>query len=486
MNKHGSVSEITKSYIRTRSQTVKENEKIIKDYELQFREYEKEKKQHISVIEDLRRKLSERENLNNLLLKEQEENSNEYELICKTNQELKNKLAKEEIKNTELHSALLNVTITNKTILEDQDSINNFQNSYISPLKNEMCQISKEKKVIQLKYNQLLKKHKELVNIKMRTRKNRLIKQKIKKRSQKRVKQVIKNGKLLISKMRAENTKIKDDLLKLINEHQKKASEYDVNKSTLEKRIFQLEQLIKQNEESNKLDSINYYKKINPSNIKILDKTVLEGTQETCHFNETNANHRIDIVGDGLAKGLGMMMSNMLDKSYEICCYTYLNAEPTVIINKAEHLIKQDSTKLRTLVILMKYSEGKLTKNLVDNIKKLQSLTNKYGVNLIFSNVPYLETYNGHTKEINRIIYSINTKLHSMSTYDNMTQIIDLNLKTFKQSSYGYKKKLICHFVHQFCKNQERKSINTNVSRKEYENYPQVFWTGHVKDQQAS
>lgn len=500
---------ITTSCITTRSQIIKNNEETIRKYEIQMREHENERLNYEREIQNLKKKLIEIEKLNDLMSNEQEQNSQEFEMLCKENCELKRKLAAEKERNAELNNDMINVTIANQTLIDNQEEINDIQNSFITPMKNEMRSIVKENEDLHLKYNKLLQEHINSVQTKvckcMSHNTFRIYKRKHyeKINKMKQQKKFVKKNQQ-IYKLKSKSTHLQKEYSKLVLDYEEKLKAYDLEKIILEKKVDELELLCKKYQttlDNDTENGVSVYKhnktarKLNVDNdapvVKDNDMTLYNDIENANKTNKNNYKYEVQIVGDKFAKYMGCMLKDALPNDYDVCCYTYLDSSVSVILDKAESILKQHIDRPFTLVLLIKSVKDRISKKYLVIMSKLLNLAQEKGVNLIYSNIPYYKNNNNNdqheTYHINSCIYNINIKLQSMSFSTQSTQVIDINLKPFINTKESYQKKLVCSVIKQACQNQEKKLmehmelINSEGNKEINVNTQQVFPIGFVQ-----
>ncbi|GBP35777.1 hypothetical protein EVAR_20630_1 [Eumeta japonica] len=138
------------------------HEKIIREYEIQIQEYEDGKRRSDTIINQLQAKLNEKKKLLKTLLEEQDQNSIEFEKLCKENLMLKRNLAQVEARNIDLQNDIFNITATNISLTEEQEQMSNLNKSTVAPLKQQLNELTNENYYLQTKLKYVINEYEKV------------------------------------------------------------------------------------------------------------------------------------------------------------------------------------------------------------------------------------------------------------------------------------------------------------------------------------
>lgn len=399
---------------QTRSQTIRDKEKIINEYEHQLTEMKASINMYEELIAKIQHKLTEKEQLIKVLIEEQEENGNTFEKICKENQQLKRSLAKKESEMIDLQNEIINLNEVNCTLLEENEEIGICNNTIITPLKMQMIEMQKENTNLQ---NKLAKNIKAICN-------DDLDNPKIENQQMRR-----KNNFTKI--LRNKNKQIKKLKRKCIL-HNKKVNEVRDNK----------EKQMKRNE-------LNKAKTINDELVNQAKKT-------------SNDINKITIIGDSCVRGMGVELYDVLGKRFNTCCYTYSNAPLKKIIDTAMEVLKKGESEDLIAIFYKDFLNQEL-KQYYNILSSLIIEAKVKNVKLLFNNVPYCDIPYCDQPFLNYNMYvqRINNKLNMLTLYGNDTFDI-INLSNLNIKKAGEFKEIILYNILSQCKKNNSPSSDSD------------------------
>lgn len=381
---------------QTRSQIIRNNEKIIDDYEKQIIDLKSSINLYEELISKIQYKLTEKEQLIKVLLDEQDENSTAFENLCKENQQLKKKLAEKDNEVTDLQNEIINLNELNCTLLEENEEIGSCNTSIITPLKQQMVKIQNENtslhyklaKTIEANFNDApkipdikTKPHKKEISniIKNKNKKITMLKNKCKKYSKKK------------------NVTKKTDTAKVLQENQNKG-ENNTQLTTYSQQLAT--QITSKNKNSNK----------------------------------------ITVIGDSSVRGIGIELNRKLGNTRKISCHVYSNAPLEKIFDVALKAIKENKEEEKCnhlFAVFIKNFDLKCTKKYYTQIISVIEEAENRNIQLLFNNIPYNKN---QLLSCNTDIYKINCKLGTLALYSNMLSIVNLSnvyttdIKTFQDA----------------------------------------------------
>lgn len=138
----------TRTQKRLQNKTISALEKQIEEKDDSIRTYEK-------LICNIDRKLKDKERLILTLEDEYEQNSLEFEKLCKENQLLKKHLAEKEAFIIDLQNDLITMETVNSKVNEDYEEVINLNNNIMTPYKKQLNEINMENRLLQVKLNQI-------------------------------------------------------------------------------------------------------------------------------------------------------------------------------------------------------------------------------------------------------------------------------------------------------------------------------------------
>lgn len=403
---------------QTRSQTIKNKEKIINEYELQLTEMKSSINIYEELISKIQFKLTEKEKLIKVLLDEQEENSNTFENMCRENQQLKKSLAEKESEVIDLQNEIINLNEFNCTLLEENEEIGTCNNLIITPLKMQMVEMQKENTCLQ---NKLAKNIKAVYNNnfnhpnaknKHRGQKNKFAK--ILKDKNKQIRHLKRKCKTHYKKGKKKIT------IKEINHEETREDKYTINKANV-----------------------------------INDELINQA--------KNNDINKITIIGDKSVRGMGIKLQTALGNEFKTCCHTYSNAPLEKIFDAAAKVLKKGEPK-QLLAIFYKDFYTQDIKQYYNLLSNLIIEAKAKSIKLLLNNVPYSDKL-----LLNYNINKINNKLNMLALYENNTiDIINLsNLDITKK--WEFKEILLynvyCQCKKNFCPTNNHESIHkSNVN----------------------
>lgn len=368
----------------TRSQLIKNKDKIINEYELQINDMKTELQKMKSTINiykslncELKEELVKKESLITTLTKEHEENSNEYEKICVENLKLKKVLAENEDLNIDLQGEINKINEINRTLTEEHSDMSILTNNMITPLKNKLYELENENKILHNKLTiplneRCVKDNKNEIKYKGNHKKNIL-------------KKLLKQNKKLKS-LKKNNNKL--------NEKTKRKYKHKVNIANIENNIDKI--TVKEaNKKENTVKKGNLYK-----------------------------NNKIILIGDKFIKNVRRELTNKLGTNYDISCHTYIDAPLETIMNEATRIAKIE--ECLTLAVIIRDIKTYDLRKYFCFIENLLCITKNNNINLIVNNIAY--SNNNVNKYINECIYKINSKINCLAMYNSNTfKIINIS-----------------------------------------------------------
>lgn len=447
----------TFSSVITRSQIIKNNEKIISDYEIQIKKLEKENKSKDTLLQNLQKKLMESEKSRQDLLEEIEQSSAEFEKLCSDNALLKRKLAGKDIKICDLEDELVNVSKLNNTLIQENEDVSNV-NLILTPLHKQLSNLTNEKQALQNQCEKLkLDQSILLADIQKRNEKS------LPSTYIKRCKII--NNRKLNKKLRSQKKKCK----KLQNRHGEIVKQVEKLKKCIIKLKNKTEEKHEKSEESQTLSKFETIIIDNSCNMQEFAKV------ETLKYEKQN----LFVIGDDIASGLGGLLTNKCEENYNILCNSYPNASLNIILQNASTLINniKDGPSILTIVINNLKQEN--LKTYFNGIVDLQNKARRKGVKLIVTNIKYEHDESG--SKVNNFIHKINTKLQQISFYDNVITLIDLNTIDRKITKLK-RKSLICDAIKQHSANIFLKAQSEARNPSDQQMTKENFLTGQNQD----
>lgn len=453
------------SNVTTRSQQIKNNEAIIKEYETIIKEHAEEKKHYELIIAQIKIDLNKKEKLNNRLIQESEVNCTEYERLCKENTVLKKKLAEEESKYLNLQSDLQYAVDFNMTLKEDQEEINSHNNSIIMPLKKHLNETQKEKELLQLEYNTLLVKYQKLQSsnkwnyklTKRNYRSNRKV-QKLRNKTREEYKNLNavyktlhKTQENIIEEIEIVKKALTENVLKLDVICRDLTTAHDILNSEI---TLIKEQKIKCDNHKVSAPSTRNNPPSDKIECTIIEMEATDITETTVRANTNNNKMSKDIenlihdahnpqeksvdsygsskrnqiniqlIGDKSVKNLGILLNNTKDE--RIMCECYPNAPLKIILERAKKALYalSNNSNVTILALTVKHVKKDELKEYVKYIRELQEYAEKNNICFIYSNIRYHGISNSR---LNRLIYSLNVQMYNIALYSHRSEIIDWN-----------------------------------------------------------
>lgn len=415
---------------RTRSAVMKSKDKQIQQNEEEISELKDSIKTYELLICDLRKKIIKEENLVKILLKEQEDNSSEFERICKDSVTLKKQLAQKDSVISELENNFKNQNKLYNTLLEENEELECTTNSLFTPLKTKLNEISKENDLLQTKLKDLSERNTCTGS------KNEITTQKKG------------NERKIITKSRNKTIKKNAKFNKVKNIH---------NQSTKIKKISKKQNRIRQV----KGDKIESNEHIIHKDNEIKSKSKQKIKQKL----ELGKKIRIRVIGDKFVNGLGTKLISKTENKHNICNYSYSNAPLHELIRSAQTVIESEECDVMALVI-RDFEECEINKysKLIDNLCVRAKIKN---IKLICTNVPY--SANVHYKKVGHT----NAILNSLVLLHDNFHLINIS-HTYKDNiSVKEYKNIICYYIDTFIMNNAiliNRCNNYPNTRKRYDN----------------
>lgn len=390
---------------KTRTQVMRSKEKLISDYEIQLINLKDSVKTYELLICDIHKKLSDKENMINVLLKEQEESSCQFEMMCKNNQNLKKTLAEKEIEVEELQKEIINLTKTNCTLMEESELICN--NSLVTPLKKKLNEMETENSSLHKRLSLTLKENIDFRKRNETNKENIIIEPKtIEKRK----------NKTLLKKIQKQKKEI--EVFKKIS-RKRKRSKLNINHNKNTKKSTIQENSSHDKELKVKMDPfVSYDKNISNSTISIKKK-------------------RMIIIGDKHTKNLGVKLKESLGNDSDICCHTYPNTPLNIIINKANNIIRSEEDII--LAVCYNSFSAKEIMSYQTYIYKMIEEAQKKKIIMVVTNIPLRnisEQNSQYIYKLNEFIYKINNKLASLSILDSKIYVCNINNSNINFSEF--------------------------------------------------
>lgn len=376
---------------------------------------------YCKIIENLKKRLKEKEILNNTLLDEQETNAKEFEIICKQVQQFKKKAYEDEEKVTELHKLNLQLLNDNSLLREDKELWENQQLCVtISELEKKVDLQSQENTELQLRYSQLLFKatsstKKGYKCIRKRVKNGRDLKDKYKQVNIK-IKQLISVNTLIQKELVKRENVIRaledegDKFLEMIRKYETDLKERDITYDKvliLEEQLIKLQKLI---EKKVQVHDVAAKLQINVLREKANDRT----------YNGGSNNETIVMFSDRHGRNMVKEINNKLPYDYTVVNFCKPHNDYCNILNDV--CIQKPDTK-DTIILIGDYSSiqmdiyGYLTK--IDSIAKFM---NKHKKKLIVSTISYRVK-----NELNQKIFKLNSKLFTIAALNENMSIIEIN-----------------------------------------------------------
>lgn len=415
-------SKATNMY-RTRTQIDKMKDETINKYEHKVADLEGSIKFYENLISNLHKKLTEKEKLIILLTNEQDENSVEFEKMCKDNQCLKKQLSEMESRMAELQCDVLNLTEINQTITEESEEfcINNSINN-TSILKMQMVELEQQNGLLQRKVIDTIYELNDYKN-KTETRNTNKINTEI-------IRKFI--NKTLSRKIRKQK--------KLIRNLQNKYRIFKNNNKKLERKQLSQDCLMH-------------------SNLYLQEPEHREVVMNNNKIETTNLNRyeNIKIIGDSLSKNLGINLKHELDDRYKICCDSYSNAPLQKITSTTQDVLRKENNI--TLVMVYNNIEKLQNEVYISEILEMIKIIENKNIQLIFTNLAYEK--NITNRKYNQYIHKYNSFLNSLALYNKNVDIINTSEVKLKDINVRQYKEIVTYFLKMKCLNEQKKQIFT-------------------------
>lgn len=398
--------------------------------------------EYVKTIENLKKELVSKETLNNLLIEEQDNNSKEFEKICKQLNLLKKRVFDEETKNSDLKEQINSLLEDNANLSREQEEC-----GYMTRLTNLKKDFDSQKSELietQLKYGDLFLKSlnsssvKKGFNTHLKSRINNNKKKinNIKHNNRKMVKKInlltvtkgimeieLDRRELALKTLQNESEKLLDTIY--VHEQDLKQNEVTLGKvAFLEKQLVKLQKIIE-----NKMTTLTQ-----PNvelNLKLDDKLVKNTKQDNAATNTLmelssvpaqykEKTQRIVMFSDCVGKTMAGLITEYLPKTHKIMNLCKVGCEFGEIINEDF----ADSNHDETIAVMIGNfkSIGNNYGDYVATIDRIAENMKKMERKVIVTTLLY-----GQRDIVNAKLKKVNSKLYTLASLHSNLNIIEIN-----------------------------------------------------------
>lgn len=416
---------------------------------------------YLKDLEYLKKQLDSKDKLNAALLEEQENNSKEFETMCKRLSSLKKKISDEETKSSELQEKINTLLQENKAIMIEQEECGNLVR--ITELNKKLEVKSDELIELQLKYSALLlksinsscikkgfntyfKKRQNNVKYLMKNRKNNIHKINILIKTKRLMEDELQRREGTIIALQMESEKLLSSIFKY--EQDLKNNEVTLGKvSFLEKQLTKLQNIIehqigkiKSNETTVTTNDILHAEELTATP-KVISK-VAENTGNTKRI-VSIPKQKINMYSDNHGRGMASKIIKHLPDTFNVIN----NCKPG---NDLSEIIKEGliETTNDEPIILMIGNFRSLKGDSAVYVSKIDRLARERTSRKIIVTTIVYEQQNF----INMHIMNINSKLYTLASLHSNVNVIELNgEQDQKQYSKGLTQKASAKYIATAC-----------------------------------
>lgn len=374
---------------------------------------------YVKIIESLKTKLESKEKLNDSLLEEQENNSKEFEKLCKEVNLLKKRVFDEETKNSELLEENSLLRLDNANLIKEQEECGYM--TKLTNLKTAFELQNDELMEMHLKYTDLIAstantKKGYNINVKTKPKYNSKKYNAMHRKMAKRITLLSKTKKILnleLDRREASIITLRNESEKLLDTIYMYDQDLKQNQVTLEKiaflenRLLTLQELIEKN--INKKGAV-----IQPKNTDTTSVPHSVRTQAKEEFK------KIYMFSDITGKSMSSLISEHIPETHKIINLCKVGCEFTEIINEEYVNPNHDEA-----IVIMIGNYKSVKRNFMEYIATIDRITKemkKLERKVIVTTLLY-----GQRNDVNTKIFKVNSKLYTLASLHSNLNIIEIN-----------------------------------------------------------
>lgn len=145
------------------------------------------------------------------------------------------------------------------------------------------------------------------------------------------------------------------------------------------------------------------------------------------------------ILGNECAEGLGMYLNQLLDDKVNFCCFTYRDASVRHLIENARQMAVSNTSNVKTIVLITRKVHYKSGNTYIDDLISLHKFLKDKNIRLVCTNISYTRGTTSMERLINEKTYECNTKLHTYANYEKSLDVINVSGVRFQMTSKNFR-----------------------------------------------